>query len=145
MSPRALHFFVAVHAFAPHLGQSPWCVTSTDISDFQELSSTTGRKGAYHIALETDDWGIHDRGEWIHLRSIFREAHYCQQVEVQLGPHCEGWLGLNLQKRFLHSTWKVQLRTIRGPIGSSRLPVHRAIQASLTRGIEGAQSDIPKP
>jgi len=145
ISLRALYPLVAVHASAAHLGQSPWCVTSADISDFQEPSSSTGRKGAYHIALETDDWGIQDRGEEIHLRSIFREAHYCQQVEAQLGPHCGGWFGLNLQKRFPHSTWKVHLRIKRGPVGSNELPVHRATQALLTSGIEGAKSDIPQP
>lgn len=144
MSLRALHLLVAVHALVAHLGQSPRCVTSADISDFQEPSSSTGRRELTILLwkLTTREFGIEVRGSI--LRSIFREAHYCQQVEAQLGPHCGGWFGLNLQKRFPHSTWKVHLRTKRGPVGSNELPVHRAIQASLTSGIEGAKSDTPQ-
>lgn len=104
MSFRALLLLIAVHAFAAHLGQIPWCVTSTNMSKFQERP--INRDKTYHIALEIDDWRIDIRGEWIHLRLIFWEAHYCQQVEAQLGPQCGGWFGLNLQKRFPHSTWK---------------------------------------
>ena len=104
MSLRALHLLVAVHALVAHLGQSPRCVTSADISDFQEPSSSTGRRELTILLwkLTTREFGIEVRGSI--LRSIFREAHYCQQVEAQLGPHCGGWFGLNLQKRFPHST-----------------------------------------
>jgi len=64
MSLRALHLLVAVHALAAHLGQSPRCVTSADISDFQEPSSSTGRRELTILLwkLTTGEFRIEVRG-----------------------------------------------------------------------------------